>query len=91
VFARLIDGEFPRYQAVIPTSTQNMVEADSERCTRSSSWCQRHQHRHARGEARAPEEPAHDPRPLGRHGRAKAHMDVQFDGKPCEIAFNPTT
>ena len=30
MFARLLDGEFPRYQAVIPVESANSVEADAE-------------------------------------------------------------
>ena len=30
IFARLIDGEFPRYAAVIPKEARNVVEADAE-------------------------------------------------------------
>lgn len=90
VFARLIDGEFPRYQAVIPASTQNIVEADSQALHQKLKLVANVTSTDTRAVRLALQKGR-----LTIHGRsaamgeAKAHMDVQFDGKPCEIAFNP--
>jgi DNA polymerase-3 subunit beta len=90
VFARLIDGEFPRYQAVIPASTQNTVEADSQSLHQKLKLVANVTSTDTRAVRLALQKGR-----LTIHGRsaamgeAKAHMDVQFDGKPCEIAFNP--
>ncbi len=90
VFARLIDGEFPRYGAVIPASTQNTVEAEAgllhqklklvanvtSADTRAVklSLAKNHLTIHGRSAAM---------------GEASAQLEVQFDGKPGDIAFNP--
>ena len=90
VFARLIDGEFPRYGAVIPPSTENVVEADSHvmnqklrlvaNVTSTDTRAVRLSFEKGRmtifGRAAST-------------GEATAHMDVDFKGKPGDIAFNP--
>jgi DNA polymerase-3 subunit beta len=90
VFARLIDGDFPRYQAVIPASTQNMFEADAAslhqklKLVANVTSVDTRAVKLAIGKDR-----------LTIHGRsaamgeATAHLDIKFEGKPVEIAFNP--
>ena len=90
VFARLIDGEFPRYSAVIPASTENRVEADAELL---------HQKLRLVANVTSAETRAvrlsMDKNKLHIHGRSAAtgeastQIEVDFDGKPGNIAFNP--
>jgi DNA polymerase-3 subunit beta len=90
VFARLIDGEFPRYTAVIPPSTENTVEADAAvliqklrlvaNVTSTDTRAVRLSLK--KGELTV----------FGRSaatGEATAQMAVEFDGQPGDIAFNP--
>jgi len=90
VFARLIDGEFPRYAAVIPASTENLVEADAELLTKKLRLVSNVTHADTRAVRLSLEK--------GRmtiHGRSAAmgqattQIDVSFEGKPGDIAFNP--
>jgi len=90
VFARLIDGEFPRYSAVIPATTQNSVEADTQTLHQKLKLVANVTSADTRAVRLAIQKER-----LTIHGRsaamgiATAHLDVKFDGKPCEIAFNP--
>jgi DNA polymerase III subunit beta len=90
VYARLIDGEFPRYQAVIPASTQNMFEADTHALHQKLKLVANV----TSADTRAVKLSITKDR-LTIHGRsaamgeAEAQLDVHFDGKPCDIAFNP--
>jgi len=90
VFARLIDGEFPRYSAVIPASTQNTVDADAQTLHQKLKLVANVTSADTRAVRLAIQKDR-----LTIHGRsaamgeATAHLAVQFDGKPCEIAFNP--
>jgi DNA polymerase-3 subunit beta len=90
IFARLIDGEFPRYAAVIPRETQNYVEADAETLSRKLRLVA-----NVTGvEARAVKlKLERDQLELHGHsagrGEARARMDVSFKGSSAEIAFNP--
>ena len=90
VFARLIDGEFPRYTAVIPASTQNTIEADAAALHQklklvanvTSADTRAVRLSIAKGRLTI----------FGRSaamGEATAQLEVQFDGKPGDIAFNP--
>jgi DNA polymerase-3 subunit beta len=90
VYARLIDGEFPRYSAVIPAATQNSFEADTQALhqklklvanvtsadTRAVRLSIQKEHVTIHGRSAA-------------MGEAEAQLDVRFEGKPCDIAFNP--
>jgi len=90
VFARLVDGDFPRYQAVIPADAAQMIEADCDLLTRKLRLVANVTGDEARavrlsfkkGEMELFGQSA------GR-GEAHAHMDVDFKGKQAEIAFNP--
>ena len=90
VFARLLDGEFPRYSAVIPKETSNTVHADSEMLgrkirlvanvtgdeARAVRFSVKKDHMELFGQS------------AGR-GEATAHMEVDFKGSQADIAFNP--
>lgn len=90
VFARLIDGDFPRYQAVIPASTQNMFEADAASLHQKLKLVANVTSVDTRAVKLAIAKDR-----LTIHGRsaamgeATAHLDIKFEGKPVEIAFNP--
>lgn len=91
IFARLIDGEFPKYSAVIPRETGNYLEADADTLTRKLRLVA-----NVTGvEARAVKlkidkgEMSLFGQSVGR-GEARAQMEVEFKGSsPAEIAFNP--
>lgn len=90
VFARLIDGEFPRYEAVVPASTENRMEADTAMLTQKLKLV---------ANVTSPDTRAIrmslDKGSLTIFGRAvstgeaTAHMQVDFEGSPGAIAFNP--
>jgi DNA polymerase-3 subunit beta len=90
VFARLIDGEFPRYSAVIPASTQNTVEADTQTLHQKLKLVANVTSADTRAVRISIQKDK-----LTIHGRsaamgeATAQLEVRFDGKPCDMAFNP--
>jgi DNA polymerase-3 subunit beta len=89
-FARLIEGEFPKYTTVIPNSSENSVEAETDLLTRklrlvanvTSAETRAVKLSFGKGEleikARSPA-----------RGEASARLPVEFKGKPVDIAFNP--
>ena len=90
IFTRLIDGEFPRYAAVIPRDNTHQIEADAALLARKLRLVA-----NVTGtEARAvrlkftPGELEFFGHSAGR-GEAHARMDVDFKGTEAEIAFNP--
>ena len=90
IFARLIDGEFPRYSAVIPTETTNAMEADLELFGKKLRLVA-----NVTGdEARAVKLKLSNNRlelfgkSVGR-GEATAHMEVDFKDADADVAFNP--
>jgi len=90
IFSRLVDGEFPRYAAVIPKDAQNLMEADALTLAKKL-----HLVANVTGvEARAVRlklskgELELFGQSAGR-GEARARMDVDFKGTSAEIAFNP--
>ncbi len=90
VFARLIDGEFPRYQAVIPASTENLMEADTAILNQKLKLVANVTSPDTRAVRLSVEKG--ELTVFGRSaatGEATAHMAVEFDGKPGDIAFNP--
>ena len=90
VFARLIDGEFPRYTAVIPTSTQNVVEADAKLLNQKLKLVANVTSTDTRAVRLSIQK--EKLAIFGRSaamGEASAHLEVRFEGKPCDIAFNP--
>ncbi len=90
VFARLIDGEYPKYDAVVPASTQNTMEANTEMLGRklrlvanvTGEEARAVKLKLSRGELEL------FGRSAGR-GEATAHMEVEYSGKDSAIAFNP--
>jgi DNA polymerase-3 subunit beta len=90
VFARLLDGDFPRYQAVIPKETGNTVQADTDLLGRKIRLVANVTGDEARA-VRFSLEKGHMQlfgQSAGR-GEATAHMEVEYGGKHAEIAFNP--
>lgn len=90
VFARLLDGEFPRYGAVIPAESRNYCEADAALLERKIRLVA-----NVTGEeARAVRFSLSNGRlelfghSAGR-GEAHAYMPVDYKGQDAEIAFNP--
>jgi DNA polymerase-3 subunit beta len=90
IFARLIDGEFPRYAAVIPKESSNYIEADPEMLARKLRLVANV----TGSEARAvrlrltPNNLELFGQSVGR-GEAHARLDVMFKNESAEIAFNP--
>lgn len=90
VFARLIDGEYPRYSAVIPEDTKNHVEVNAEmfgRKLRLVSNVTGDDARAVRLDIKKGEIEFFG-RSVGR-GEAHAHMEATFKGSKTEISFNP--
>ncbi|MEC8495831.1 MAG: DNA polymerase III subunit beta [Planctomycetota bacterium] len=90
IFARLIDGDFPQYEAVIPAECGNRIEADSDtfaRKLRLVSNVSGDETRAVRLRVKG-EQLEFYGQSAGR-GEATAHMDVDFKGEDGEIAFNP--
>lgn len=90
VFARLLDGEFPRYSAVIPVESRNYCEADAALLERKIRLVA-----NVTGEeARAVRFSLSNGRlelfghSAGR-GEAHAYMAVEYRGQDADIAFNP--
>jgi DNA polymerase-3 subunit beta len=89
-FARLIDGEFPRYEAVIPAHCSHALEADPEllgRKLRLVANVSGDDQRAVRLRVRHGELELFG-RASGR-GAATANLAVDYKGEPFEIAFNP--
>ena len=90
VFARVIDGDFPRYSAVIPPSTANTVEADSQTINQKLKLVANVTSPDTRAVRLSFDEGSMTI--FGRSaatGEATAHMKVDFNGTPGDIAFNP--
>ena len=90
VFARLIDGEFPRYQAVIPASSENLVEADAELLAQKLRLVSNVTSNDTRAVRLTLDKGGLTI--VGRSaamGEATAHVEVEFEGSPGDIAFNP--
>ena len=90
IFARLIDGEFPRYAAVIPNSAENIVEADADLLSQKLRLVSNVTSADMRAVKLSMEKGKLTV--FGRSaaaGEATAHMEVDFKGKPSDIAFNP--
>lgn len=90
VFARLIDGEFPRYQAVVPAETSHLLEADAESLARNLKLVSNVTTTDARAVRLSLSTGSLEL--FGRSaasGQASAQMDADFKGEECDIAFNP--
>ncbi|MBJ02736.1 MAG: DNA polymerase III subunit beta [Planctomycetes bacterium] len=90
IFARLIDGEFPRYAAVVPTDCGESVEADTEMLNKKLRLVANVTGEDARAVKLKLKKNELElfGQSIGR-GEATAHMEVAFKGKAAEIAFNP--
>lgn len=90
IFARLLDGEFPRYQAVIPAEGANVAEADAETLTRKLRLVGNVTGEEARAVRLSMKKGSLElfGQSAGR-GEARAAMEIEFKGKAAEIAFNP--
>jgi DNA polymerase-3 subunit beta len=90
VFARLLDGEFPRYAAVVPTEAQHTLEADAtvlERKIRLVANVTGDEARAVRFAAKTGQLELFG-QSAGR-GEARALMSAEFKGGPADVAFNP--
>lgn len=90
VFARLLDGEFPRYTAVIPTEAQHVLEADAtllERKIRLVANVTGDEARAVRFAAK-PGQLELFGQSAGR-GEARALMNADYKSGPADVAFNP--
>ncbi len=90
IFARLIDGDYPRYSEVIPTECKNSVEANTQMIERKLRLVA-----NVTGdEARAvrlqitPGQMEFFGHSVGR-GEAHAMMEIDYKGEGSDIAFNP--
>lgn len=90
VFARLIDGEYPRYTAVIPEDTKNHVEVNADMFSRKLRLVSNVTGEDARSVKLAFKKGEIEffGRSAGR-GEAHAQMEASFKGPETEIAFNP--
>ena len=90
VFARLIDGDFPRYSAVLPATTENKVEADAGLLHQKLRLVSNVTSTDTRAVRLSIEK---DQLTIyGRSaamGEATAHVPAELQGQPTEIAFNP--
>jgi DNA polymerase-3 subunit beta len=90
VFSRVLEGEFPRYEGVIPKDPPNAAELDRQvflqrlRCVANftSEEARAVQLEFAEGVVRFSAKSA------GR-GEGRSEMEAVFRGKPGEVAFNP--
>ncbi len=90
IFARLIDGDFPQYNAVIPAECGHRIEADAEQFSRKLrlvSNVSGDETRAVRLRVKGEQMELYG-HSAGR-GKATAHMDVDYKGEDAEIAFNP--
>lgn len=90
IFARLIDGDFPQYEAVIPAECGNRLEADADTFTRKLrlvSNVSGDESRAVRLRVKGDQLEMYG-HSAGR-GEATAHMDVDYKGEDGDIAFNP--
>lgn len=90
VFARLLDGEFPRYTAVIPAESRNYCEADAALLERKIRLVANVTGEEARAVRFSLTNGRLElfGRSAGR-GEAHAYMPVEYKGQDAEIAFNP--
>ena len=90
IFARLIDGDFPQYAAVVPAQCANRIEADADvlaQKLRLVSNVSGDETRAVRLKMQG-EQLELFGRSAGR-GEATAYLEASFDGPTGEIAFNP--
>ena len=90
VFARLIDGEFPRYSAVIPRESAHLIEADAELFSRKLRLVANLTGEEARAVRLSFSDGQMElfGQSAGR-GEAHARMEGDYKGETADIAFNP--
>ncbi|MEM6671249.1 MAG: DNA polymerase III subunit beta [Planctomycetota bacterium] len=89
VFARVIDGNFPQYQAVIPAECSNAIEADADEFARKLRLVSNVSGEETRAvRFRIAGERLEFYGHSADRGKATAHMDVAFKGEDSDIAFN---
>jgi DNA polymerase-3 subunit beta len=90
VFARLIDGEFPRYAAVIPADTTRRMEADRDLLVKKLRLVANVTGDEARAvKLKMSKNQLEVFGQSAGRGEATAHMEVDYKGDTAEIAFNP--
>ncbi len=90
VFARLIDGEFPRYAAVIPTDTTKRLEADLGLFTKKLRLVANVTGDEARAvKLKVCKNQLEVFGQSAGRGEATAHLEVDYQGEDSHIAFNP--
>jgi DNA polymerase III subunit beta len=90
IFTRLIDGEFPRYAAVIPTGVGHAMEADRETFAKKMRLVGNVTSDDVRAvKLRLSKNKIELYGHSAGKGEATAQMDVEYAGKQAEIAFNP--
>ena len=90
IFARVIDGEFPRYAAVIPAETTKTVEADANLMAKKLKLVSNVTTADARAVKLTLSEGSMSIR--GRSstsGKAESQLDIDYKGEESDIAFNP--
>jgi DNA polymerase III subunit beta len=90
VFARLIDGDFPRYTAVVPASCSNCVEANTDLLQQKLRLVANVTSADTRAVRLSVEKDRMTI--FGRSavtGEATASIEVHLEGEPGEISFNP--
>lgn len=90
VFARLIDGEFPRYSAVIPEGGGAVIEADAAVLTKKLRLVANLTSQDTRAVRLTFE--GGQLKLFGKSagtGEASAQMDVDLKGEPEDVAYNP--
>lgn len=90
IFGRLIDGEFPRYSAVIPKESKNAVEADTQALIKKLRLVANVTGVEARAVRMRMKKGEIElfGQSVGR-GVANARLDADYSGETAEIAFNP--
>ena len=92
VTARLIEGEFPNYEQLIPSGYPNRLTVVA-RDARGSGAADADRRRGPRGHAGAPGDERRRPRALGDARRSAADateaIDAKFEGTDVTVAFNP--
>jgi len=90
MFARQIEGEFPRYASVIPSETSNRCEADAELLHKKLRLVSNVTAADTRAVklAFAKDQMTIEAR-SATCGQASAEVEIAYKGKSAEIAFNP--
>lgn len=90
IFARLIDGEYPKYSEVVPSQSKHVIEANGELLGRKLRLVANVTGDEARAVRLRIDKGELElfGQSVGR-GEAHAHMEIDYDGSEAQIAFNP--